>query len=832
MAVGIALRISLLVLLCALTALAQERREFALLADQYRAATADERVKLLPLLVEADPKLSLEFLRAALADGDWALRARGASLAAKTPPLRGALLALCEDKHWFVRGSAAAGLGDLLGTDRSEAAYSLLERLAKDEESFVRQQVALALSKARGSERALALLTSLVADADARVRWEVALALVELNSPLSALPDSSPYIATRYLLGELSLWPQLPSILAQAPSPYDRRLKLLICGRGDSQAAGMLREFFKEEDPQLQSAALSRLSETRGRAATLALSEMLADEQTPADDDLYRKWQLQIVSALSARPEREAFEGLLARVFTVRDPEVGQALLKAVSSYRQVWAVERVLEARGDERRRAAMELILSRMEITPDALLRSLKGEPSWYGSRQALLWYRSLGEGSLVEPLLIAMSHPDASVRREAANLAGETGESAYVEPLLPLLEDSVEVAEAARLALERLGLDRRALERGLNSTEWRARADAASMCGRMGYTQLVPLLLKASTDARDEVRAEAITALGRLRQGVDAMIRALDDSSLRVRVAAATALGAMKEKRAVMALVKTLGGYDVTLAGLAAEAIMSTPDGAAVPYLLELLRSPRWRARSHAARVLGAWREERAVNQLVALLNDKAAPVRYFARSALIAIGAASVKPLVDALAREGSNRQAVAHALASIGAEAVASLCALLSSATGQSRISAAIVLGEIGDSRAVAPLIEALDDERFYVRDALALALGRMGEAALEPLLQVVKDKHPARRAGAAMALRYLGRMEALDALRELLSDKEVAVRVAAVEALAVVGGHGVLAELQRVAEKDRAESVRAAARNSMRALNLTTLKTGAGILKP
>ncbi len=830
MAVGIVLRISLLVLLCALTAVAQERREFALLADQYRVATTDERVKLLPLLVEADPELSLEFLQEALEDEDWALRARGASLAAKTPPLHSALLALCDDRHWFVRGSAAAELGDLLG--QSDAAYLQLERLARDEEPFVRQQVALALSKARGS-RALALLTSLMADADARVRWEVALALVELKSPLSTLPETYPYTATRYLLGDLGLWPQLPSILAQAPSPYDRRLKLLICRQADPQAAGMLREFFKEEDPQLQSAALSRLSEMRNRAATLALSEMLADEQTPADDDLYRRWQLQIVSALSVRPEHEAFEGLLARVFTVKDPEVGQALIKAISGYKQDWAVERLLEVRGDARRRAAVELILSRMDITPDALLRSLKGEPSWYGSRQALLWYRSLGEGSLVEPLLVAMSHSDASVRREAANVAGETGESAYVEPLLSLLEDSVEVAEAARLALERLGLDRRALERGLNSTEWRARADAASVCGKMGYTQLVPLLLKASTDAREEVRAEAITALGRLRQGVDAMICALDDSSLRVRMAAATSLSVMKEKRAVMALIKTLGGYDVTLAGLATEAVMSTPDNAAVPYLLELLRSPRWRARSHAARVLGAWQEESAVNQLVLLLDDKAAPVRYFARSALIAIGAASVKPLIDALVREGSNRQAVAHALASIGVQAVPSLCALLSSATGQSRISAAIVLGEIGDSRAVASLIEALDDERFYVRDALALALSRMGEAALEPLLRAAKDKHPTRRAGAAMALRYLGRVEALGALRELLSDKEVAVRVAAVEALAVVGGHGVLAELQRVVEKDRAESVRTAALSCIRTLNLATLKAGRiEILKP
>ncbi|MEM4251662.1 MAG: HEAT repeat domain-containing protein [Candidatus Bathyarchaeia archaeon] len=811
------MKTSLFVLLCALTVAAQELQS-AMLVEQYRASSPEERVKLLPLLVQAEPKLSLEFLKAAMWDEDWALRGRGASLAGKTPELHDRLLQLSSDRHWFVRGNAATGLGEMLATGQSEVAYLYLGKLVKDKEPFVRQRVAAALGKVRTPQSA-ALLATLMADTDTRVRWEVALALVESGSE-SALAtlktaDLEPYIVARYLSGELELWPQIVSILARTPSPYDRRVKLLICRRADTQAIEVIRGFFKEEDRELQSAALSSLAGMRNRAATLALAEMLADESLARDED-YRKWQLEIVTALSTRPEREAFEGLLARVFTVRDREVGEALLKAISDYRQVWAVERLLELHSDERKKPAVEMILGRMGITSDALIQSLKSEPSWYSGREAIRWYRMLGEGSLVEPLLLAMSHSDASVRREAATIAGETRESAYVEPLLPLLEDSA-VATAARLALERLGLDRTALQRGLNSTEWRTRADAASMCGRMGYLDLVPLLLKASTDARDEVRAEAITALSRLRQGVEVMIRALDDTSLQVRVAAAAALGSMREQRAVMALVRTLGGHDVTLAGLAAEAILNTPDKMAVPYLLELLRSPRWRVRSHAARVLGAWREERAVMQLLMLLEDKAAPVRYFARSALINIGEASVKPLIDALAREGGNRQAVAHALASIGSRAVPALCALLSS-TGQPKISAAIVLGEIGDSRAVAPLVEALDDERFYVRDAVALALGRMGEAALEPLLHAGRSKQPARRAGAAMALKYLGRVEALELLRELMDDKETQVRVAAVEAFAVVGGRRVVAELQRIAEKDRAESVRMAARSSIRTL--------------
>lgn len=815
MAVGIVLRTSLLVLLYALTVTAQESQS-TLIAEQYRTSSPEQQVKLLPLLVQADSELSLKFLQEALESHDWALRGRSASLAGKIPELHNRLMQLCNDRHWFVRGNAAAGLGYMLATEQSETAYLQLARLAEDQEPFVRQQVAAALGKAH-TARSEALLIRMIPDTDIRVRWEVALALGESGSEqaLSALQavSADPYIASRYLLGELKVWGQIPHILTQAPSPYDRRLKLLICKKADEQAIEMVRSFFNEEDVELQSAALLRLVGMRHKAATLALSEMLVAE-IPASAEDCKRWQLQIVSALSERPEREAFEGLVAGASIVRDREVVEALLNAISGYKQVWAVERLLELKRD---RPIVEIALSRMEVTPDGLMQSLKGRSSWYSGREAIRWYRMLNEGSLVAPLLVAISHPDASVRREAATIAGETGDSAYVEQLLPLLEDSA-VAPAARLALERLGVDRRALERGLNSTEWRTRADAASMCGRMGYLELVPLLLKAATDARDEVRAEAITALGRMRQGGEVAIRALDDSSLQVRIAAATALGSMREQKAVMALVRTLGGYDVTLAGLAAEAVLSTPDRAVVPYLLELLRSPRWRVRAHAARVLGAWREERAVMQLLLLLEDKAAPVRYFARGALINIGVASVKPLIDALARESGNRQAVAYALASIGAQAVPALCELLSSAKDQPKISAAIVLGEIGDSRAVAPLVEALDDERFYVRDAIALALGRIGEAALEPLLQAARDKKSVRRAGAAMALRYMGRGEALEVLKELLGDRDALVRVAAVEGLAVVGGRRVLAELQRVAEKDHTESVRTAARSSIRTL--------------
>ncbi len=73
-----------------------------------------------------------------------------------------------------------------------------------------------------------------------------------------------------------------------------------------------------------------------------------------------------------------------------------------------------------------------------------------------------------------------------------------------------------------------------------------------------------------------------------------------------------------------------------------------------------------------------------------------------------------------------------------------------------RKAAAGALGQIGDARAVEPLITALKDEDGYVRGAATLALGQIGGPAAEPLITALKDKHAYVRGYAAEALDKLG----------------------------------------------------------------------------
>lgn len=103
---------------------------------------------------------------------------------------------------------------------------------------------------------------------------------------------------------------------------------------------------------------------------------------------------------------------------------------------------------------------------------------------------------------------------------------------------------------------------------------------------------------------------------------------------------------------------------------------------------------------------------IKSLINDLGSKDGLVRVRARKSLKAIGGASVTPLVKALA---SQKEWV--------------------------RWEAAKALGQIGDAKATAALIQALDDQMFDVRWLAAEGLTAIGHEALVPLLQALKE-HP------------------------------------------------------------------------------------------
>jgi len=105
-----------------------------------------------------------------------------------------------------------------------------------------------------------------------------------------------------------------------------------------------------------------------------------------------------------------------------------------------------------------------------------------------------------------------------------------------------------------------------------------------------------------------------------------------------------------------------------------------------------------------------------------------------------------------------------------------------------RCLAAVPLGDIGDHRAVEPLIKALEDDVLEVRGCAALSLGKIGDhRAAEPLIKALEDGVFQVRATAAVALGKIGDARAVEPLVKALEDGVFQVRGCAAVALGKIG---------------------------------------------
>lgn len=113
--------------------------------------------------------------------------------------------------------------------------------------------------------------------------------------------------------------------------------------------------------------------------------------------------------------------------------------------------------------------------------------------------------------------------------------------------------------------------------------------------------------------------------------------------------------------------------------------------------------------------------------------------------------------------------------------------LLSSPDEQLRQFVAYLLGQVGDSRAIEPLIDLLQDEHVGVRGAAANALAHIGDEAAVPYLKpLIKHDNPQLVVWAAFALTRLGH-DHFAKLEAALKDDDVAVRRSGVLAMQQLG---------------------------------------------
>jgi len=249
---------------------------------------------------------------------------------------------------------------------------------------------------------------------------------------------------------------------------------------------------------------------------------------------------------------------------------------------------------------------------------------------------------------------------------------------------------------------------------------------------------------------VREDAVKALATVGpdEGRLAVIDALKDSSDPVRSAAVKVLAGWGETRPLaeaIAWLPTGHGHSRRLAlqALGRHALPGTVSALAQALVRAVHEEPLGSSEVQlVVELLHAEEREDAVEEvvdiLVAALGDEREVVGDRAADLLIELAPASVRAVTCALSGEPA-------------------------------RPRAALVLGRIGDIRALEPLVDALEHPDPRVRSESCLALGELRDpGGVEPLMRAAGDPDPAVRASAGAALDRMGKVAVVFGISALI----------------------------------------------------------------
>lgn len=334
-------------------------------------------------------------------------------------------------------------------------------------------------------------------------------------------------------------------------------------------------------------------------------------------------------------------------------------------------------------------------------------------------------------------------------ATRALGEIGDPRAVPHLIQVLEESTsaELRQGTAVALGRIG-DERALDAlialfddSVMSTR-RAATDALRHFGERGISLAAGTLRTGSTLAREQA-AIFLTDSADPRAD-DLLIAALKDVDAPVRARAVHALGQRQTPGTLAAIRERVTDPELYVRAVTARVLGALGDTEAVDSLIELLGEPESPRLAAAASDQGLKRGSARLQALGAIVNNagKAVITAYAAREAIPE--ADNLRPLTV--------------------------------------RVNAARSLGQLGDQRAVGPLITSLLDHMATVRKQAAASLDSLG-------WKPVSDEEITAYMIAQQKWSEVAKMGSLavPALCFCLNDEEWTIRKSAAEQLGVIG---------------------------------------------
>jgi HEAT repeat protein len=327
--------------------------------------------------------------------------------------------------------------------------------------------------------------------------------------------------------------------------------------------------------------------------------------------------------------------------------------------------------------------------------------------------------------------------------------------------------------------------------------------------------------------DVRWQSARVLEQLgdKRAIEPLIQALNDDHGLVRKSAIEALGKIGDERATEALIAGLNDQDDEIRLSAVNSLKQIGDEHATKLLITVLKDKNTDVRISAASALGQIGGGHAAMALIDALNDKNAKVRESVTYAL---------------------RKIDDDAIAEISETAVERLIAALKDPVSDIRKVMVRALGQMGDDRALEPLVEALQDESNEVRQSAALALEKLnwnpdksgtgahfwiakqqwdkcveiGSPAVEPLISMLRHPHENVRHSVVNALVQIGKDRTLDALYLASKNKNEIIRRNAVYTLVKMGEDRIVRDLIELlkshSQEVRAEVISEIARLSIR----------------
>lgn len=352
-------------------------------------------------------------------------------------------------------------------------------------------------------------------------------------------------------------------------------------------------------------------------------------------------------------------------------------------------------------------------------------------------------LGEES-IPYLAELLGHTDTNKAHMAAKALSTIGTPAIAHLAEVCLYKSASAREWAAYAM-RLSGDKAAvkpLKELLKDDDATVRTTAVQALSEIVPTEAKKLLLEMlKVDENTDVRSAIAEELGDMpgADTVRALIGMLKESTWFVRYNAAQSLRKMRDKTSLQPFIEALKDDVPEVRCIAAQALGDIMDKKAVGPLIALLKDEEFEVRIHASKSLGLIGDPKAIKPMAEAFLAKE-PTSSFVGEDLACFGEKAVGILILGLKHwEQRVREAAAKGLAAAGSrKAVEPLLKALNDKCWTVRCRAAEALGALRDPRAIRPLVAKLRDQGS--RFVAAHELERFGMPAVEPLIEMLKDK--------------------------------------------------------------------------------------------